>query len=74
MVNSRQGQWLYLLVCGLIVLKTESVSVPITRLESAKAKGAGECFVSFRTNKLIYTETTFYGMGYKPLKLELKTC
>lgn len=59
MVNSRQGQWLYLLVCGLIVLKTESVSVPVTFLESAKAKGAGECFVSFRTNKIIYMRLHF---------------
>ncbi|KAJ0052338.1 hypothetical protein Pint_02628 [Pistacia integerrima] len=40
MVASRLGQWLSLLVCGLIILKTEGYDVEITYVESAVAKGA----------------------------------
>lgn len=42
MVNARLGQWLYLLVAVLILLKTEGFYVGITYVENAVAKGAGD--------------------------------
>lgn len=42
MVDKRLAQWLNLLVCALILLKTEGFPVDITYLQSAVAKGAGE--------------------------------
>lgn len=39
------GQWLSLLLCLLLLLKAEGVAVPITFVQSAVAKGAGEKFL-----------------------------
>ena len=43
MVNGRRSIWLYVLVCGLILLKTEGFNIGITYVETAVAKGAGVC-------------------------------
>lgn len=42
MANARLGQWLYLLVVVLILLKTEGFFVGITYVDNAVAKGAGD--------------------------------
>lgn len=44
MERTRMGQCLSLLVCVLLLLKAEGISVPITYVETAVAKGAGEDF------------------------------
>ena len=41
MANGRLGQWLQMLVCVLILLKTEGFYVGITYVQNAVAKGAG---------------------------------
>ncbi|CAL5392989.1 unnamed protein product [Camellia sinensis] len=40
MANGRLGQWLQMLVCVLILLKTEGFYVGITYVQNAVAKGA----------------------------------
>lgn len=44
--NSRIGPLLNILVCGLIVAKTEALFVGITLLKDAVAKGAGTCAIN----------------------------
>lgn len=56
MVASRLGQLLILLVCGLIILKTDGYYVDITYVDSAVAKGAGENDSNSQFSFLVYSE------------------
>jgi len=55
MESSRIIKWLSTLLCALLLLKTQGQYVPLTRLESAVSKGAGENFlVLFRLLLFIF--------------------
>ena len=47
MKSTRMAKWLSLLVFVLLLLKAEGISVGITYVQSAVAKGAGEDFLLY---------------------------
>lgn len=51
MAGARLIQWLNLLLCALLLLKTEGVNVGITYVQNAVAKGAGEKLLPEHTQK-----------------------
>ena len=68
MGSGRLGQWLYILLVGvLILLKAEGLNVGITYVVHAVAKGAGEFFCFHNKNQInfhFYRNLYFNVLGF----------